>query len=130
MIRCVAWLRVGMLQVAASVPADAQVVTPEQAMGAAIHAVSTEADMRSWLGRVPVTRQFPPDLVDALRGQSSLYLIEMTTAHGCLPCADLWGRLGELRRRFGWQNQTINGQDAMLRSGRLGSSAPLARFGT
>ncbi len=117
MIRRVAWLGVGMLPFAASAPANAQVVTHEQAMGAAIHPVSTQADMRSWLGRVPVTRQFPPDLVDTLRGQSALYVIEMTTAPGCLPCADLWARLNRLARRYGWQIRTINGQDAMLRSG-------------
>jgi hypothetical protein len=87
---------------------------------AAIHPVADAASLREWLARVPVTRQFPPDLFETLRGQSSLYVIEMTTAPGCLPCADLWSRLDRLRRQYGWQIRTINGQDAMLRSGRLG----------
>ncbi len=120
MIRHLARLGVGTLLLAATASGDARVVTREQAIRAAIHPVSTEADMRSWLGRVPLTRQFPPDLVDTLRGQSSLYIIEMTTAPGCLPCGDLWTRLGQLRRQYGWQIRTISGQDAMLRSGRLG----------
>jgi hypothetical protein len=44
----------------------------------------------------------------------------MSTAPGCLPCADLWTRLGELGRRYGWQVRTIASQEAMTRSGRLG----------
>lgn len=120
MIRRSTWLSATALTLAASSPSDAQLVTRKQAIRAAIHPVSTKADLRSWLGRVPLTRQFPPDLVDTLRGQSSHYVIEMTTAPGCLPCADLWARLGQLGRRYGWQVRTISGQDAMLRSGRLG----------
>ncbi|MDB5579791.1 MAG: hypothetical protein JWR80_4967 [Bradyrhizobium sp.] len=120
----------GLARMAASVVAVSAVLMPifasgrtisrEQAVRAAIHPITDAADLRNWLLRVPVTRQFPPDLVETLRGQSSLYVIEMTTAPGCLPCADLWSRLGQLRRQFGWQIRTISGQDAMLRSGRLG----------
>lgn len=120
MIRRVAWLSVGTLLFTASAQGDAQLVTREQAVRAAIHPIDDIASLRVWLSRVPITRQFPPDLVETLRGQSSLYLIEMTTAPGCLPCADLWSRLGQLRRHYGWQIRTISGQDAMLRSGRLG----------
>lgn len=119
MIRHAAWLGVGAVQVALSLPGNAQ--TPRtEAMRAAIHPVSTEAEMRSWLGRVPVTRQFPPDLADTLRGQASLYVIEMTTAPGCVPCADLWARLGQIGRFYGWPVRTIDGRDALMRSGRLG----------
>jgi hypothetical protein len=100
--------------------ASAQTISREQAVRAAIHPITDTADLQNWLSRVPVTRQFPPDLVDTLRGQSSLYVIEMTTAPDCFPCADLWARLGRLGRQYGWQVRTISGQDAMLRSGRLG----------
>lgn len=44
----------------------------------------------------------------------------MTTAPGCLSCADLWPRLGQVRRLYGWQIRSISGADAILRSGRLG----------
>ena len=43
-----------------------------------------------------------------------------TTAPDCLSCADLRARLGQLGHRHGWQVRAISGQDAMLRSGRLG----------
>lgn len=102
------------------VHAGAQGVSREQAVRAAIHPVADSVAMRVWLGRVPVTRDFPPDLVDTLRGEAGLFVVEMTTAPGCLPCADLWATLGQFRRRYGWQVRTISGQDAMLRSGRLG----------
>lgn len=44
----------------------------------------------------------------------------MTTAPGCVPCADLWGKLGRFAARYRWQVRTIDGQEALLRSGRLG----------
>src|SRR3546814_13925678 len=44
----------------------------------------------------------------------------MSTAPGCVPCADLWTKLGSLGRRYGWQVRAISAQEAMLRSGRLG----------
>lgn len=98
----------------------AQGFTREQAVRAAIHPVADPRAMRAELARVPLTRQFPPDLALTLRGQSSLYVIEMTTAPGWLPCFDLWLRLSQVGRRYGWQVRTISGQEAMLHSGRLG----------
>jgi hypothetical protein len=100
--------------------ADAQTPSRRQAMAAAIHPVADTGALRHWLARVPATRDFPPDLAATLRAQAPLYVIEMTTAPGCLPCADLWGRLQQLRIRYGWEVRTISGQDALLRSGRLG----------
>lgn len=101
-------------------PVGAQTITREQAARAAIHPVADPASMRQWLARVPVTRDFPPDLAETLRGEASLFVIEMTTAPGCVPCADLWSRLAALRARYGWQLRTISGQEALVRSGRLG----------
>jgi hypothetical protein len=100
--------------------APAQQANRDIARRAAIHPVSTAADMRLWLSRVPVTRAFPPDFETMLRGQASLYVIEMSTAPGCLPCADLWSKLLAFRGRYGWQVRTIGAEEAMLRSGRLG----------
>jgi hypothetical protein len=105
---------------ALTVKADAQTVTRRQAMAAAIHPVAEPVAMRHWLGRVPVTRDFPSDLTTTLNAQSPLYVIEMTTSQGCLPCGDLWGKLQQLRTRHGIEVRTIAGQEAMLRSGRLG----------
>ena len=101
-------------------PGAAQVVNRDRARAAAVHPVADIRSMRHWLARVPVTRDFPPDLAATLRAQSSLHVVEMTTAPGCLPCADLWSRLGQLAAGYGWQVRTISGQDAVLRSGRLG----------
>jgi hypothetical protein len=101
-------------------PACAQPVPQEQAMRAAIHAVATQAEMRNWLSRVPVTRDFPPDFETMLRGQASLYVIEISTAPGCLPCGDLWTKLLAFRGRYGWQIRTLGAEEAALRSGRLG----------
>lgn len=101
-------------------PAGAQPVTRDQAMRAAIHPVVNPTQMRDWLRRVPQTRTFPPDFAETLRGQASLYIVEMTTAPGCLPCADLWQTLLRFRQRYGWQVRTISGQEALLRSGRMG----------
>lgn len=93
---------------------------PTDARRAAVHPVSTIQAVNLWLSRVPRTRDFPPDFAVVLSGQSSLYIIEMSTAPGCIPCADLWAKLERLRARYGWQVRTINGQDALLRSGKLG----------
>ncbi len=101
-------------------PACAQPVTQEQAMRAAIHPVATQAEMRNWLTRVPVTRDFPPDFETMLRGQASLYVIEMSTSPGCLPCGDLWTKLLAFRGRYGWQVRTLRQDEAAIRSGRLG----------
>lgn len=100
--------------------AGAQPVTREQAMRAAIHPVVNPTEMRDWLRRVPQTRNFPPDFAETLRGQASLYIVEMTTAPSCLPCADLWQTLLRFRQHYGWQVRTISGQEALLRSGRMG----------
>ncbi|RJG52918.1 hypothetical protein D0Z70_17920 [Sphingobium terrigena] len=98
----------------------AQQADRDVARRAAIHPVSTAADMRLWLSRVPVTRDFPPDFEIMLRDQASLYVIEISTAPGCLPCGDLWTKLLAFRGRYGWQIRTLGVEEAALRSGRLG----------
>lgn len=108
------------LSVLVVAPVLAQAPTREQAMRAAIHPVATDAAMRDWLARVPVTRDWPPDFADTLTGQAPAYVVEMSTAPGCVPCADLWGKLTGLGRRYGWQIRVIGTQEAMMRSGRLG----------
>ncbi|KFD26732.1 hypothetical protein IH86_18500 [Sphingobium yanoikuyae] len=105
---------------AVSAIGDAQQISREAAMRAAVHPVSNVADLRLWLSRVPVTRDFPPDFQTMLRSQASLYVIEISTAPGCLPCGDLWAKLQAFRAQYGWQVRTIGAQEAMLRSGRLG----------
>jgi hypothetical protein len=97
----------------------ARPVTREEAMRAAIHPVASVADMNAWLARVPVTRDFPPDFAAALRGQAPAFLIEISTAPGCVPCADMWNKLGALSRQYGWKVRTIGSEEAMIRSGRL-----------
>nr|WP_246427224.1 hypothetical protein [Sphingopyxis panaciterrulae] len=92
----------------------------EVAARAAIHPVATITEMNSWLDRVPVTRAFPPDLGETLRGQRGIFVIEVSTAPGCVPCADLWTKLGSLRSHYGWEVRAIGEQEAMLHSGRLG----------
>ncbi len=61
-------------------PASAQPVTREQAMRAAIHPVATEAGMRQWLARVPVTRNWPPDFAETMKGQGPAF-IEVCTGY-------------------------------------------------
>lgn len=100
--------------------ANAQTISREDAMRAAIHPVSDNGAMRAWLSRVPVTRAFPDDFSSTLRGHGAAFTIEMSTAPACLPCADLWAKLVQLGRRYGWRVRTIGSQEAMLRSGRLG----------
>lgn len=104
----------------ASTSAIAQTVTREQAMRAAIHPVGDSRTMQVWLARVPVTRDFPDDFGATLGGQGSAFTVEMTTSPGCVPCGDLWRKLTNLGRRYGWQVRTISAQEAMIRSGRLG----------
>jgi hypothetical protein len=82
--------------------------------------VADTASLQNLLSRVGETRAFPPDFAETLRSAAPVSMIEMTTAPGCLPCADLWARLGEFRARYHWQIRTISGQEALLRSGRLG----------
>lgn len=98
----------------------AQKTDRDLARHAAIHPVSTDADMRLWLARVPVTRDFPAHFEAMLRGQAALYSIEMSTSPGCLPCGDLWTKLSAFRVRYGWQVRTLGQEEAMLRSGRVG----------
>lgn len=100
--------------------ATAQTVSREDAMRAAIHPVRDNGAMQAWLSRVPVTRDFPDDFTSTLSGHGQAFTIEMSTAPGCLPCADLWTKLVALGRHYGWQVRTIGSQEAMLRSGRLG----------
>ena len=98
----------------------ARPATREDARAAAVHPVANTAQMQSWLARVPVTRDFPPDFAGSLRAFAPAFVIEMSTAPGCVPCADLWTRLGTLNRHYGWQIRTLSREDALLRSGRLG----------
>lgn len=98
----------------------AQPVTREDARRAAIHPVGDVKAMQGWLSRVPVTREFPGDFAATLRGHSGGFVIEMSTAPGCIPCGDLWAKLGALGARYGWRVRTIGTREAMLRSGRLG----------
>lgn len=101
-------------------PALAQSPSREQAARAAIHPVASTAEMNAWLARVPVTRSFPPNFAEELRGAGGAFIVEMSTAPGCLPCADLWPKLHDLGRRYGWQVRALGADEAMLRSGRLG----------
>jgi hypothetical protein len=119
MTRAAALAALAMIGVLA-MPAHAQAPTREQAMRAAIHPVANEAEMREWLARVPVTRDWPPDFVETMKGQGPAFIVEMSTAPGCVPCADLWTRFSALGGRYGWKVRTISAQDALLRSGRLG----------
>ena len=98
----------------------AQPVSREDAARAAIHPVASEAEMNRWLARVPVTRTFPPNFAEELRGAGDGFVVEMSTVPGCLPCADLWPKLQSLGRQYGWSVRTLGSQEAMLRSGRLG----------
>lgn len=100
--------------------AQARPPSRDDAMRAAIHPVATQTAMQNWLARVPVTRDFPADFAATLGQQAPLYIIEMTTTTACLPCADLWAKLGRFSRTYRWQVRTISGQEALLRSGRLG----------
>lgn len=108
------------LVIALASTATAQTISREYAMRAAIHPVGDNGTMQAWLSRVPVTRTFPEDFTSTLRGHGAAFTIEMSTAPGCLPCADLWAKLAQLGRRYGWLVRTIGSQEAMLRSGRLG----------
>lgn len=103
-----------------AVSVGAQPVTRDQAMRAAIHPVANDAAMRDWLARVPMTKDWPPDFGETLSGSAPAFLVEMSTAPGCIPCADLWAKLNTIGRRYGWQVRVISSQEAMVRSGRLG----------
>ena len=85
----------------------------------AVHPVADQAALRWWLSRVPVTRDFPSDFVDTLRSGAPAVVVEMTTAPRCLPCNDLWEKLGQLYRQYGVPVGVVPRQEAMVRSGRL-----------
>lgn len=110
----------GAVTVCASPAIAAKPSSRAEATRAAVHPVSTEQAMRSWLDRVPRTSVYPPDFEATLRGQGAAYVIEMSTAPGCLPCGDLWTTLVTLKARYGWAIRTLSTQEAMIRSGRLG----------
>lgn len=120
MIWLVALIGIPAIVIASGPAASAQTVTREQAMRAAIHPVGDSRNMQAWLSRVPVTRDFPDDFGATLGGQGPAFVVEMTTSPGCVPCGDLWKKLTDLGRRYGWQVRTISAQEAMIRSGRLG----------
>lgn len=103
-----------------SSPNDTRSEGDVAAKQSAIHPVATPLELAAWLARIPITSVFPPDFTDTLRGQAPAFLIETSTSPGCLPCADLWAKLGELRDLYGWRISTLNREQAMLRSGRLG----------
>ena len=92
----------------------------DAARRAAIHPVADVANLQAWLARVPLTRQFPPDFSETLRGQAPAFIIEMSTSPGCVPCGDMWTKLFAFGRQYGWRVAAISSQDAMIRSGRLG----------
>ncbi|QJU60756.1 hypothetical protein HL653_17215 [Sphingomonas sp. AP4-R1] len=86
----------------------------------AMHPVSDGSELRASLGRVPVTRDFPPDFADTLRKSAPIFIVEMSTAPGCVPCGDLWSRLQMMRTTYGLRIALITPDEAMLRSGRFG----------
>jgi len=119
MMRSGKLLSAGILALAAGSQSGAQSRAHEMARRAAIHPVSAETDLQAWLHRVPITQDFPPDFIDTLKGEAPAFIIEASTAPGCLPCADVWAKLGMFRARYGWRIATLSKEDAMLRSGRL-----------
>ncbi len=101
-------------------PAAAQTVSRGEAARAAIHPVASQAQLAAWLARVPVTHDWPQDFGETLRRRGPALVAEMSTAPGCLPCANLWRTLTALGSRYGWNVRTIDQREAMVRSGRLG----------
>lgn len=99
---------------------EAQPVTRDEAMRAAVHPVSNQKAMQDWLRRVPQTKTFPADFTATLQGHGPAFVVEMSTRPGCLPCDDLWAKLSAFGRRYGWRVRLISVEEAMLRSGRLG----------
>ncbi|MFC3443904.1 hypothetical protein ACFOKF_22395 [Sphingobium rhizovicinum] len=103
-----------------STPAHGTGNDKAKAERAAIHPVTTPRELSAWLARVPRTREFPTDLDPTLRAEGGTFVVEMSSAPGCLPCGDLWARLLRFGRSYGWQVRTISSSDALLRSGLLG----------
>lgn len=99
-----------------STPSDRQAL----ARAAAVHPVSDVREMHRWLGRVPVTTAFPPDLASTLRGAGPAFVIELSSTRDCVPCGDLWSKLQTLARRHGMKLRVIGENEAGLRAGRLG----------
>ncbi|WIW89548.1 hypothetical protein K3M67_06195 [Sphingobium sp. V4] len=100
--------------------ATAQPISQDAARRAAIHPVADPSTMQAWLSRVPLTRDFPPDFGATLKGDAPAFVVEMTTAPGCAPCADLWTKLQTLRRQYDVNVDVLSREEAMVRSGRLG----------
>jgi hypothetical protein len=110
-----------LVAVSAFLAGRASAETPRDlAMRAAIHPVADDMSLQSWLRRVPSTHDFPPDFTDTLRGEAPAFVVEASTSPRCLPCADIWAKLGMFRARYGWRIATLSRDEAMLRSGRLG----------
>jgi hypothetical protein len=110
-----------MTSLSAEIPTQASAAIPaERAKQAAIHPVATSRELTAWLARVPLTREFPSDLDETLRSENRMFVIEMSSAAGCVPCGDLWAKLLRFSRGYGWQVRTISSSEALLRSGRLG----------
>jgi hypothetical protein len=101
-------------------PCPAVASQPSAAARAAVHPVDRAQDMNAWLARVPRTNAFPPDFAATLKGHAALFIVEMSTAPGCLPCADMWMKLGHLHARYGLTVRTLAPTVALERSGRLG----------
>ena len=93
---------------------------PPSSPGAAIHQAGDAAAVRALIAQVPATRDFPPDFAATLHAEAPAFVVEMTTAPGCAPCADLWSRLQLLHTQYGLRIATLSRQEALLRSGRLG----------
>ena len=113
-------LSAGLLSFLAVTAGQAQSPPATAAARAAIHPAPDAITMQRWLARVPETRAFPPDFEQTLKGQGPLFIIEMTTAPGCVPCGDLWTQLQRLGGRYGWRVRTLTSEQAMIRAGRLG----------
>lgn len=110
----------GLLPLPVHAQAEQRLPDRIQAARAAIHPVSSASEMRNWLARVPRTTDYPPDFEAVLSGHGPAFVIEMSTAPGCLPCGDLWTKLLALKTRYGLTVRPIGREEAMLRSGRLG----------
>jgi hypothetical protein len=120
MIRVACLIGIPAVMVVAGAGVAAQDAQRNAAMRAAIHPVADSGSMKAWLTRVPVTRVFPDDLATTLSLRGSGWTVEMTTEPDCLPCGDLWAKLGRLGRRYGWPVGTVGHQEAMVRSSKLG----------
>ena len=80
-----------LLCVGLALPARAQSPSRELAARAAIHPVASAAEMNVWLARVPVTRSFPPNFAEELRGAGGAFLYSgrMASSFSCSPLVEL-----------------------------------------